>query len=65
RILQHCLSQNADCVKMWSVTTGEKFSHIYISQGNTPLAVTLRSSALYTMVYQNDGVVIFERKNLP
>jgi len=65
--LQACFSQDSACVEQWTDSNRLAFNYIYLQKqekdsGTGFLLFQLRQSQDYTLVFENDGAVIFARK---
>ncbi len=64
--LQACLYQDETCLEGWAAKYSEPFDHVYLSLGSRPrlsaLALALRRSEHYQLVYETPSVLIFARR---
>jgi hypothetical protein len=64
--LQACLYNDETCLERWAARQDESFDHIYLWLGSSPrlsaLALSLRQSARYQLVYDTPAVLIFARR---
>ena len=64
--LQACLYQDEVCLERWAAQEREPFDHVYLSLGSpahfSALALALRQSPRYELVYDNPTVLIFARR---
>jgi len=68
--LQSCLNQSPTCVENWAGTHKVAFDHIFVeepedknaAQPSRLLVDQLANDPGYSLVFENAGVVIFERK---
>ena len=69
-VLENCVNQPPNCVEGWSKSSGQAFEFIYIedvrddpdTSSSKVLVYELRQDKGYELVFENQGVVIFERK---
>jgi len=64
--LQACLYEDETCLERWAAGQDESFDHIYLWLGSSPrvsaLALSLRQSGHYRLVYETSAVLIFVRR---
>jgi hypothetical protein len=69
-VLESCLNAGASCLTDWAAAHGVQYDYVYLEKpleqnaaGPSGLLLhELRQDAAFTLVYENDGAAIFQRK---
>ncbi|MBI3738953.1 MAG: hypothetical protein HY258_07895 [Chloroflexi bacterium] len=63
--LQNCLNDHPSCIANWAHANQLSFEYLFIEKNKSIpglLLFELRSNTGYTLVFENEGAAIFERK---
>lgn len=71
-VLKECLFKEASCLETWAEARGVTFTHIYLSKSESelqckspcslPIQISLKASASYKVIFENQAAVVFERR---